>query len=179
MGAWIALGLGFLMTQAATAAQNFPADLPTFACEIKPLTRSGLKIAKANRERFAKLCLACIEDECAMRIWPAGYEERETLCRNTYCLPKKVRRMAFSEGYNMNYRYRYQVSADGVTTVIDGEYLEGEPKGVTGKKTKIEHREMLNKLVSRVEYEPIVIEGRAKALINLETFWKIGVDYEK
>ena len=179
MRACIALGLVFLMTQAATAAQNFPADLPTFACEIKPLTRSGLKIAKANRERFAKLCLACIEDECAMRIWPAGYEERETLCRNTYCLPKKVRRMAFSEGYNMNYRYRYQVSADGVTTVIDGEYLEGEPKGVTGKKTKIEHREMLNKLVSRVEYEPIVIEGRAKALINLETFWKIGVDYEK
>jgi hypothetical protein len=38
---------------------------------------------------------------------------------------------------------------------------------------------MLNKLVSRVEYEPIVIKGRAKALINLETFWKIGVDYEK
>lgn len=87
--------------------------------------------------------------------------------------------MAFSEGYNMNYRYRYKVSADGVTTVIDGEYLEGEPKGVTGNKTKIEHREMLNKLVSRVEYEPIVIKGRAKALINLETFWKIGVDYEK
>jgi hypothetical protein len=48
--------------------------------------------------------------------------------------------MAFSEGYNMNYRYRYKVSADGVTTVIDGEYLEGEPKGVTGNKTKIEHR---------------------------------------
>ena len=140
MRACLALGLVFLMTQAATAAQNFPADLPTFACEIKPLTRSGLKIAKANRERFAKLCLACIEDECAMRIWPAGYEERETLCRNTYCLPKKVRRMAFSEGYNMNYRYRYKVSADGVTTVIDGEYLEGEPKGVTGNKTKIEHR---------------------------------------
>ena len=87
--------------------------------------------------------------------------------------------MAFSEGYNMNYRYRYKVSANGVTVVIDGEYLEGEPKGVTGKKTKIEHRKMLNKLVSRVGYEPIVIEGRAKTLINLETFWKIGADYKK
>ena len=71
------------MTQAPTAAQNFPADLSTFACEIKPLRRSSLKIAKANRERFAKLCLVWIEDECAVRIWPAGYEERETLCRNT------------------------------------------------------------------------------------------------
>ncbi|NCF44263.1 MAG: hypothetical protein GWP70_05515 [Proteobacteria bacterium] len=179
IGRWIALALGLLTAQAATAAQTFPADLPSFACEIKPLTRSGLKIAQANRERFAKLCLACIEDECAMRIWPAGYEERETLCRNTYCLPKKVKRLAFGEGYNMNYRYRYRVSADGVTTVLDGEYLEGEPKGVTGKKTKIEHRAMLNKLVSRVEYEPLILEGRAKALINLETSWKIGADYNK
>ena len=47
------------------------------------------------------------------------------------------------------------------------------------QKTKIEHRKMLNKLVSRAEYEPIVIEGRAKTLINLETFWKIGADYKK
>ena len=167
------------MTQAVTAAQNFPADLPTFACEIKPIRRSSLKIAKANPERFAKLCLVWIADECVMRIWPVGYEERKTPCRNTYCLPKKVSRMAFSEGYDMNYRCRYKVSADGVTMVIDGEYLEGEPKGVTGKKTKIEHRKMLNKLVSRVGYEPIVIEGRAKALIDLETFLKIGADYEQ
>ena len=87
--------------------------------------------------------------------------------------------MAFSEGYNMNYRYTYKVSADGVTVVMDGGYLEGEPKGVTGKKTKIEHRKMLNKLMSRVGYEPIVIEGRAKALIDLETFLKIGADYEQ
>jgi hypothetical protein len=36
-----------------------------------------------------------------MRIWPAGYEEREALCRNTYCLPKKVKRLAFAEGYNI------------------------------------------------------------------------------
>ena len=58
------------------AATSFPQDLATFSCEVKPLTRDGLQTALANRERFAKACLACIEDNCAMRIWPAGYEDR-------------------------------------------------------------------------------------------------------
>mgnify|MGYP005674524363 FL=1 len=114
-----------------------------------------------------------------MRIWPAGYEDRETLCRNTYCLPKKVRKMTFAEGYNMTYRYRYKVSADGKTTILDGEYLEGEPKGVTGNNTREEHRALLEKLVSRVEYAPIIIDGRPKALINLETEFDMDADYEQ
>ena len=113
-----------------------------------------------------------------MRIWPTGYEDRETLCRNTYCLPKKVRKMTFAEGYNMVYRYRYEVSADGKPTILGGKYLEGEPKGVTGKKTREEHRTLLEKLVSRVEYAPIIIDGRPKALINLETEFEMGADYE-
>lgn len=174
-----ATALGLLTTNTVLAAETFPANLPTFACEIKPLTRDGLKTAKANRKRFSQACLACIGDECAMRIWPAGFEDRETLCRNTFCLPKKVKRMTFSEGYNMSYRYNYRVSAEGQTTILDGEYLEGEPRGVTGKKTKEEHMELLSKFVSRVEYEPIIINGKAKALINLETTFEIGADYEE
>ena len=92
---------------------------------------------------------------------------------------KKVKRMAFAEGYNMSYRYKYRVSADGQATVLSGEYLEGEPRGVTSKKTKQEHRDLLDKILSRVEYEPIVIDGRAKALINLETTFTTGADYEE
>ena len=87
--------------------------------------------------------------------------------------------MTFSEGYNMSYRYSYRISADGETTILDGEYLEGEPRGVPGKKTKEEHMALLNKFVSRVEYEPIIIDGKAKALINLETTFDIGADYEE
>ena len=170
--------LALVCANLSLAATSFPDDLATFSCEIKPLTQDGLQTALANRERFAKACLACIEDNCAMRIWPAGYEDQETLCRNTYCLPKKVRKMTFSEGYNMIYRYRYQVGADGKTTILGGEYLEGEPRGVTGKKTREEHRALLEKLVSRIEYAPIIIDGRPKALINLETEFETGADYE-
>lgn len=170
---------GLLTSVMSVAAQGFPADLPTFACEVKPLTPEGLKTAKANRKRFTKACLACIGDECAMRVWPAGFEDREAFCRNTFCLPKKVKRMTFAEGYNMSYRYKYRVSADGQATVLSGEYLEGEPRGVTGKKTKQEHRDLLDKILSRVEYEPIVIDGRAKALINLETTFTTGANYEE
>ena len=175
----IATVMGLISSNFLTAAENFPADLPTFSCEVKPLTREGLKTAKANREQFAKACLACIGDECAMRIWPAGYEDRETLCRNTYCLPRKVKRMAFAEGYNMSYRYKYRVNVDGTTQVLAGEYLEGEPKGVTGKRTRDEHLELLDKFVSRVEYEPIIINGRSKALINLETVFEVGANYDE
>ena len=56
----IAAALGSLTAHTALAAQTFPTDLPTFACEIKPLTRDGLKTARANRERFAKACLAVL-----------------------------------------------------------------------------------------------------------------------
>jgi hypothetical protein len=167
------------LVNAASAAQSFPAELPTFSCEIKPLTREGLKTAKANRERFAKACLACIGDECAMRIWPAGYEDREMLCRNTYCLPRKINRTAFAEGYNMSYRYKYRINADGRSEVLSGEYLDGEPRGVTGKRTKEEHQELLRKVISKVQYEPIIIGGRAKSLVNLETVFEVGANYEE
>lgn len=178
MIACLGAALALVCANLSLAASSFPDDLPTFSCDVKPLTRDGLQTALANRERFAKVCLACIADDCAMRIWPTGYEDQETLCRNTYCLPKKMRKMTFAEGYNMVYRYQYEVSADGKTTILGGEYLEGEPKGVTGKKTREQHRAVLEKLVSRVEYAPIIIDGRPKALINLEAEFEMGADYD-
>lgn len=179
------LFLGLLITGAlvpnfaTTDEKAFPKNLPSFACEIKPLTQAGLKMAKTNRQRFAKACLACVGEDCAMRIWPAGYEEQESLCRNTFCLPKKVKRIAFAEGYNMRYQYRYKISVDGQASLIDGNYLEGEPKGVTGKRTRETHLEMLNKFLTQAEYEPVIIDGQAKALINLSATLEIGADYQQ
>ena len=163
----------------ANSTETFPDNLPTFSCETQPLTRDGLKMVLSNRERFAKACLACIGDECAMRVWPAGYESRETLCRNTYCSPKKVKKMVFSEGYNMSYKYRYSISAYGRANFIEGEYLTGEPKGVTGKSTQESHLNLIKKSLNRVQYEPVVINGRAKSLINLETIFEIGANYDE
>ena len=174
---FVALASGLMASTWTFAAAKFPENLPTFSCEAKALTKSGLKMALANRERFAKACLACIGSECAMRVWPAGFEDRETLCRNTYCSPKKVKRMAFGEGYNMSYKYRYKISAEGKANIIDGEYLRGEPKGVTGKDTREEHRNLINRSVSKAQYEPIIIDGEAKALINLESVFETGANY--
>jgi hypothetical protein len=159
--------------------KTFPDNLPTFRCDTQPLTRDGLKMALTNRDRFAKACLACIGDECAMRVWPAGYEDRETLCKNTYCSPKRVKKMVFAEGYNMSYKYRYKISATGKASVIEGEYLSGEPKGVTGKATQQSHLSLIKKSLDRVEYEPIMINGKAKSLINLETIFETGANYDE
>ena len=127
---FVCLAVIFTLTHAnlSSAGASFPENLPSFSCELKLLTRDGLNTAVANRERFAKACLACIGDACAMRIWPEGYEDRETLCRNTYCLPKKMQKMTFAEGYNMSFLYRYEISPDGKATILEGTYLEGEPK---------------------------------------------------
>ena len=178
---FVCLALIFTLTHAtlSNAAASFPENLPRFSCELKPLTRDGLNTAIANRERFAKACLACIGDACAMRIWPEGYEDRETLCRNTYCLPKKIQKMTFAEGYNMSFLYQYEISPNGEATVLEGTYLEGEPKGVTGNRTRDEHRKLMEKFVSRIKYEPIVIDGRRKSLINLETVFEMGANYER
>ena len=91
----------------------------------------------------------------------------------------EVKRLAFAEGYNMRYRYRYAISAEGKATLMDGEYLEGEPKGVTSKKTRETHLAMLNKFLSRAEYEPVVLDGEPKALINLSAELEIGANYQE
>ncbi len=57
--------LALVCANLSLAATSFPDDLASFSCEIKPLTQDGLQTALANRERFAKACLACIEDNCA------------------------------------------------------------------------------------------------------------------
>ena len=65
------------------AAQGFPADLPTFACEVKPLTPEA-ENSQSQPQAVHRACLACIGDECAMRVWPAGFEDREAFCRSTF-----------------------------------------------------------------------------------------------
>ena len=50
-------------------------------------------------------------------------------------------------------------------------------KGVTGKGTREEHRNLINRSVSKAQYEPIIIDGEAKALINLESVFETGANY--
>lgn len=166
-------------TTGVQAEQTFADDLPTFACNIQPLSKDGLKTAKTNRERFAKACLACIGNECAMKVWPTGAEQYETICRNTYCLPKRVKRMAFGDGYNMSFKYTYRISTKGKAMLTGGEYLAGQPRGVTAEDTILEHRSVIEKLLSKLVYEPVVIGGEAKALINLEGVLETRANYEE
>lgn len=92
---------------------------------------------------------------------------------------KKSKTPRLCRGLQHRHRYRYAISAEGKATLIDGEYLEGEPKGVTGKKTRETHLAMLNKFLSRAEYEPVVLDGEPKALINLSADLEIGANYQE
>ena len=48
----------------------------------------------------------------------------------------------------MRYQYRCTISADSQAKLIDGEYLEGAPKEVTGDETRETHLSMLNTLLN-------------------------------
>ena len=58
-------------SDAAEQASAFPEDIERFSCPVtNTLSSEGLKKAKEIRAKAAKICLACIGKECALRIWP-------------------------------------------------------------------------------------------------------------
>ena len=89
----VLLGLLLLLTSLCATAESSPiSEIPLFNCPAVKLSASGKQLAKENHDRFAKLCLVCDGDDCAMRAWPADYETYEDLCRNTFCAPIKSKR---------------------------------------------------------------------------------------
>ena len=89
----VLLGLLLSLTSLYATAESSPiSEIPLFNCPAVKLTASGKQLAKENHDRFAKLCLVCDGDDCAMRAWPADYETYEDLCRNTFCAPIKSKR---------------------------------------------------------------------------------------
>ena len=124
----------------ATAESSPISEIPLFNCPAVKLSASGKQLAKENHDRFAKLCLVCDGDDCAMRAWPADYETYEDLCRNTFCAPIKSKRARLlDQSYlgDHTIRFHYRISSAGGAG-IGGEHLfEGRARwknGARGKK---------------------------------------------
>ena len=165
----------------ATAESSPISEIPLFNCPAVKLSASGKQLAKKNHDRFAKLCLVCDGDDCAMRAWPADYETYEDLCRNTFCAPVKSKRARLlDQSYlgDHTIRFHYQISSAGEAELVENTFLKGAPDGKTEKEVKKDYDKFLKGYIQRNSYRPVVIDGSAKSIINLvdERSFKVRQD---
>ena len=176
------LVLLLLITSLYATAESSPiSEIPLFNCPAVKLSASGKQLAKKNHDRFAKLCLVCDGDDCAMRAWPADYETYEDLCRNTFCAPVESRRARLlDQSYlgDHTIRFHYQISSAGEAELVENTFLKGAPDGKTEKEVKKDYDKFLKGYIQRNSYRPVVIDGSAKRIINLfdERSFKVRQD---
>jgi hypothetical protein len=178
----VLLGLLLLLTSLYATAESSPiSEIPLFNCPAVKLSASGKQLAKENHDRFAKLCLVCDGDDCAMRAWPADYETYEDLCRNTFCAPiqsKRARLLDQSYLGDHTIRFHYRISSAGEAELVENAFLKGAPDGKTAQEVKKDYDKFLRGYIQRNSYRPVVIDGSAKSIINLvdERSFKVRQD---
>ena len=165
----------------ATAESSPISEMPLFNCPVVKLSASGKRLAKENHSRFAKLCLVCDGDDCAMRAWPADYETYEQLCRNTFCAPTQSKRSRLlDQSYlgDHTIRFHYRISSSGEAELVENTFVKGAPDGKTFYEMKKDYDKFLKGYIRRNSYRPVVIDGSAKSIINLvdERSFKVRQD---
>ena len=165
----------------ATAESSPISEIPLFDCPAVKLSANGKQLAKENHDRFAKLCLVCDGEDCAMRDWPADYETYEALCRNTFCAPiqsKRARLLDQSYLGDHTIRFHYRISSAGEAELVKNTFLKGGPDGKTAQEVKKDYDKFLKGYIQRNSYRPVVIDGSTKSIINLvdERSFKVRQD---
>lgn len=170
---WVILSFLIILwcasSKADETASAFPEDIPRFSCPINTtLSREGLKKAKEIREKAAKLCLACIGNECALRVWPEEKKLEISFCKNTFCVPKKTPRShaAPANVQEFTAEIDFIVTEKGRGEIREFRYESGEPGASIARR---DHIRSWQSFFARLRYEPIVIDGENKQLINLKT----------
>ena len=170
------------LTSLYAMAESSPiSEIPLFNCPAVKLSAGGKQLAKENHDRFAKLCLVCDGDVCAMRAWPADYETYEDLCRNTFCAPIKSKRpRLLDQSYlgDHTIRFHYRISSAGEAELVENTFLKGAPDGKTAQEVKKDYDKFLKGYIQRNSYRPVVIDGSPKSIINLvdERSFKVRQD---
>ena len=180
MNALLVLLLSFTSLY-ATAESSPISEMPLFNCPAVKLSASGKQLAKENHSRFAKLCLVCDGDDCAMRAWPDDYETYEQLCRNTFCAPIKSKRpRLLDQSYlgDHTIRFHYRISSSGEAELVENTFVKGAPDGKTLHEMKKDYDKFLGGFIQSNTYHPVVIDGSPRNIINLvdERSFKVRQD---
>jgi hypothetical protein len=140
------------------------------SCPVQVIEKSEIANIVERRQTTFKHCLACEGDQCQFREWPAEGNDFAQACRLLFCAPTKMPRKLFvspGTAREGGVFFTYGISRKG--RVKDVEIIQ-----VVGETTEEMGRELIDDFFERRKYEPIVIDGKAYELNQLNE----GTNYE-
>ena len=116
-----------------------------------------------------KHCLECEGDSCELTRWPESGKDFAKVCKALFCTPKKIPRTTFAPD---------EVDKDGAfnftyTIGKNGRVKDIEVTDVIGDITYEAALKAAEATYKRRRYEPIIIDGTAYELSNLQDGVKI------
>tara|TARA_R110002072_G_scaffold31735_18_gene97698 strand:+ start:20477 stop:21022 length:546 start_codon:yes stop_codon:yes gene_type:complete len=149
-------------------AFNASAD-PATACPVQVIKRDQIKAVVARRQTTFKHCLECEGDSCELTRWPESGKDFAKVCKALFCTPKKIPRTTFAPD---------EVDKDGAfnftyTIGKNGRVKDIEVTDVIGDITYEAALKAAEATYKRRRYEPIIIDGTAYELSNLQDGVKI------
>lgn len=146
-------------------------EIPRFECRTYgswgTLAKEGMAKLLQVRDRANKHCLSCRGPQCLMKQWPDDQSEGRRLCESLYCIPKSFPRAVTSEqsGWAAHVaEVRFKVDQEGRGKLQEYVALT-EADRIKPYKREIERttRGFLNS----TRFEPLVVDGEAKEIVNL------------
>ena len=163
------LWMSFLTVPATAQEATFGSDLERVNCPIfSGLTKEGYEKVLGMRAKATTYCVACSGDQCAMKIWSAERKNEALLCQRLFCTPiKPVADIFHDEDHEGNSKrtpfaatFHYKINKEGRGELVS-------LKKQKGRQSESELFEFVNKGLSRLEFEPLVIDGQAREILNL------------
>lgn len=147
-------------------------------CPALAIKKSEINSIVERRQSTFKHCLACVDDQCTFKQWPAEGKEFEQACRLLFCAPTKMPRKMFINPKS---------AEEGGVFFTFGISKEGRVKDVkitdlVGEVTESEALQHIDNLFERRRYEPIEINGKRYELTglrdgnNYRINWKTNVN---
>ena len=119
------------------------------------------------RSRAFNHCLSCVDDSCNLKSWNEANRKNTLICKRLFCSAtyqsKQVIKNAWRklpEGYG-NLLFSFSINKQGLVDAHKITYLDG-----TMKRESVEI--FLEKLLTGLKFEPIVIDNQAYALKDLK-----------
>jgi hypothetical protein len=140
------------------------------SCPTQPIKKSEISNIVERRQSTFEHCLQCEGDQCQFRDWPAEGQDFSQACRLFFCTPTKVpRKMLVLPGTARDGGVFFTYGINNKGRVKDVEITR-----VVGDTTEEMGRELINDFFERRRYEPIVNNGKAYELNQLND----GTNYE-
>ena len=146
-------------------------EIPRFECRTYgswgTLAEEGIAKLLQVRDRANKHCLSCRGPQCLMKQWPDKQSEGRRLCESLYCIPKSFPRAVTSEqsGWAAHVaEVHFKVDQEGRGKLQEYVALT-EADRIKPYKREIERT--TRGFLHSTRFEPLVVDGEAKEIVNL------------